>query len=41
VEFDENHLGTQKGTAKGYNPKKKGALSDHPQLAFGPEAKEL
>jgi len=26
--------GTQEGAAKGFNPKKKGALSYHPQLAF-------
>ena len=26
--------GIQEGAAKGYNPKKKGALSYHPQLAF-------
>jgi len=33
--------GTQEGAAKGYNPKKKGALSYHPQLAFCVESKEI
>ena len=33
--------GTQEGAAKGYNPKKKGALSYHPQLAFLAESKEI
>ena len=33
--------GTQEGAAKGYNPKKKGALSYHPQLAFSVESKEI
>ena len=33
--------GSQEGAAKGYNPKKKGALSYHPQLAFCVESKEI
>ena len=33
--------GTQEGAAKGFNPKKKGALSYHPQLAFCVESKEI
>jgi hypothetical protein len=33
--------GTQEGAAKGYNPKKKGALSYHPQLAFLAGSKEI
>ena len=33
--------GTQEGAAKGYNPKKKGALSYHPQLAFLSGSKEI
>jgi Transposase DDE domain. len=33
--------GTQEGAAKGYNPKKKGALSYHPQLAFLVGSKEI
>ena len=33
--------GTQEGAAKGYNPKKKGALSYHPQLAFWAGARKF
>ena len=33
--------GTQEGAAKGYNPKKKGALAYHPQLAFLAGSKEI
>lgn len=33
--------GTQAGTAKGYNPKNKGARSYHPQLAFLAGSKEI
>lgn len=33
--------GHQEGAAKGYNPKKKGALSYHPQLAFWSDSKEI
>lgn len=33
--------GAQEGAAKGYNPKKKGALSYHPQLAFLAGSKEI
>jgi len=33
--------GTQEGAAKGYNTKKKGALSYHPQLAFLAGSKEI
>jgi hypothetical protein len=33
--------GTQEGAAKGYNPKNKGALSYHPQLAFLAGSKEI
>jgi hypothetical protein len=33
--------GTPEGAAKGYNPKKKGALSYHPQLAFLAGSKEI
>ena len=33
--------GSQEGAAKGYNPKKKGALSYHPQLAFLVGSKEI
>ncbi len=33
--------GTQEGVAKGYNPKKKGALSYHPQMAICVESKEI
>ena len=33
--------GTQEGAAKGFNPKKKGALSYHPQLAFLAGSKEI
>lgn len=33
--------GTQEGAAKGYNPKKKGARSYHPQLAFLAGSKEI
>lgn len=33
--------GQQEGSAKGYNPKKKGARSYHPQLAFLVETKEI
>ncbi len=33
--------GTQEGAAKGYNPKKKGALPYHPQLAFLAGSKEI
>lgn len=33
--------GHQEGAAKGYNPKKKGALSYHPQLAFWADSKEI
>ena len=33
--------GFQKGSAKGYNPKNKGARSYHPQLAFLAETKEI
>ncbi|HEY5572316.1 MAG TPA: IS1380 family transposase [Anaerolineales bacterium] len=33
--------GVQEGAAKGYNPKKKGALSYHPQLAFLVGSKEI
>ena len=33
--------GRQEGAAKGYNPKKKGALSYHPQLAFWTDSKEI
>jgi hypothetical protein len=33
--------GAQEGATKGYNPKKKGALSYHPQLAFLVESKEI
>lgn len=33
--------GTPEGAAKGYNPKKKGALSYHPQLAFWSDSKEI
>ncbi|MGB7816732.1 MAG: IS1380 family transposase, partial [Methylotenera sp.] len=33
--------GTQEGAAKGYNPRKKGALSCHPQLAFLAGSKEI
>jgi hypothetical protein len=33
--------GIQEGAAKGYNPKKKGALSYHPQLAFLAGSKEI
>jgi hypothetical protein len=33
--------GSQEGAAKGYNPKKKGALSYHPQLAFLAGSKEI
>jgi hypothetical protein len=33
--------GSQEGAAKGYNPKKKGALSYHPQLAFLTGSKEI
>ena len=33
--------GTQEGVAKGYNPKKKGALSYYPQLAFLAGSKEI
>lgn len=33
--------GNQEGAAKGYNPKKKGALSYHPQLAFHANSKEI
>ena len=33
--------GTQEGAAKGYNPKNKGALSYHPQLAFLVGSKEI
>ena len=33
--------GTQEGAAKGFNPKNKGALSYHPQLAFLVESKEI
>jgi len=33
--------GTQEGTAKGYNPFKKGARSYHPLLAFCTETKEI
>ena len=33
--------GIPEGAAKGYNPKKKGALSYHPQLAFLAESKEI
>ena len=33
--------GTQAGTAKGYNPKNKGARSYHPQLAFLADSKEI
>ncbi len=33
--------GRQEGSAKGYNPKQKGALSYHPQLAFLVETKEI
>ncbi len=31
----------QEGSAKGYNPKKKGARSYHPQIAFLAETKEI
>lgn len=34
-------FGHQEGAAKGYNPKKKGALSYHPQLAFWSDSKEI
>jgi hypothetical protein len=33
--------GRQEGSAKGFNPKKKGARSYHPQLAFLAETKEI
>lgn len=33
--------GRQEGATKGYNPKKKGALSYHPQLAFWVGSKEI
>jgi hypothetical protein len=33
--------GSQEGAAKGFNPKKKGALSYHPQLAFLAGSKEI
>lgn len=33
--------GSQEGAAKGYNPKKRGALSYHPQLAFLAGSKEI
>jgi len=33
--------GRQEGSAKGFNPKKKGARSYHPQLAFLTETKEI
>ena len=33
--------GAQEGAAKGYNPKNKGALSCHPQLAFLAGGKEI
>ncbi len=33
--------GRQEGSAKGYNPKKKGARSYHPQIAFLAETKEI
>ena len=33
--------GSQEGAAKGYNPKKKGALSYYPQLAFLAGSKEI
>jgi hypothetical protein len=33
--------GNQEGAAKGFNPKKKGALSYHPQLAFWAGSKEI
>lgn len=33
--------GKQQGTAKGYNPHKKGARSYHPQLAFCTDTKEI
>ena len=33
--------GRQEGSAKGFNPKKKGALSYHPQIAFLAETKEI
>ena len=33
--------GHQEGAAKGYNSKKKGALSYHPQLAFWADSKEI
>jgi hypothetical protein len=33
--------GTQAGAAKGYNPKRQGALSYHPQLAFLAGSKEI
>ena len=33
--------GSQEGAAKGYNPKKKGALAYHPQLAFLAGSKEI
>jgi hypothetical protein len=33
--------GTQEGAAKGYNPKKKGTLAYHPQLAFLAGSKEI
>lgn len=33
--------GKQEGAAVGYNPKKKGALSYHPQIAFLVESKEI
>lgn len=33
--------GHQEGAAKGYNPKKRGALSYHPQLAFWSSSKEI
>ena len=33
--------GRQEGSAKGFNPKKKGARSYHPQIAFLAESKEI
>jgi hypothetical protein len=33
--------GHQEGAAQGYNPKKKGALSSHPPLAFWSDTKEI